>query len=197
MVVISEERKPGVERRRPLVRLVCRPLAAGMLAVCVLLTVLAVIAAYPAAREAGALWLLFLLAALALGAEGVVMGTRFVATRECPVHDSFKRRLVETEEHGTMLVQRSLRNANRVCKNATAAKTLEMEQAGATLDELLPVISGKNQRRCYETGDVEGCLFPIGQCSGVIHEIKTVQELFDEIVSGSEKVLQRLRNGLG
>ena len=136
-------------------------------------------------------------AALALGAEGVVMGTRFVATRECPVHDSFKRRLVETEEHGTMLVQRSLRNANRVCKNATAAKTLEMEQAGATLDELLPVISGKNQRRCYETGDVEGCLFPIGQCSGVIHEIKTVQELFDEIVSGSEKVLQRLRNGLG
>lgn len=136
-------------------------------------------------------------AALALGAEGVVMGTRFVATRECPVHDSFKRRLVETEEHGTMLVQRSLRNANRVCKNATAAKTLEMEQAGATLDELLPVISGKNQRHCYETGDVEGCLFPIGQCSGVIHEIKTVQELFDEIVSGSEKVLQRLRNGLG
>lgn len=136
-------------------------------------------------------------AALALGAEGVVMGTRFVATRECPVHDSFKWRLVETEEHGTMLVQRSLRNANRVCKNATAAKTLEMEQAGATLDELLPVISGKNQRRCYETGDVEGCLFPIGQCSGVIHEIKTVQELFDEIVSGSERVLRRLRNGLG
>ena len=136
-------------------------------------------------------------AALALGAEGVVMGTRFVATRECPVHDSFKRRLVETEEHGTMLVQRSLRNANRVCKNVTAAKTVEMEQAGAALDELLPVISGKNQRRCYETGDVEGCLFPIGQCSGVIHEIKTVQELFDEIVSGSEKVLQRLRNGLG
>ena len=65
MVVISEERKPGGERRRPLVRLVCRPLAAGMLAVCVLLTVLAAAAAYPAAREAETLWLLFLLAALA------------------------------------------------------------------------------------------------------------------------------------
>ena len=94
-------------------------------------------------------------------------------------------------------MQRSLRNANRVCKNATAAKTLEMEKAGATLDELLPVISGKNQRRCYETGDVEGCLFPIGECSGIIRDIKTVQEVFDEIVSGSERVLERLRGGLG
>ena len=83
MVVISEERKPGVERRRPLVRLVCRPLAAGMLAVCVLLTVLAAAAAYPAAREAETLWLLFLLAALALGAAvgAVLLLLRFVARR--------------------------------------------------------------------------------------------------------------------
>ncbi len=83
MVVISEERKPGGERRRPLVRLVCRPLAAGMLAVCVLLTVLAAAAAYPAAREAETLWLLFLLAALALGAAvgAVLLLLRFVARR--------------------------------------------------------------------------------------------------------------------
>ena len=82
-MVKSEERKPDGERRRPLVRLVCRPLAAGMLAVCILLTVLAVIAAYPAAREARALWLLFLLAALALGAAAgaVLLLLRFVALR--------------------------------------------------------------------------------------------------------------------
>lgn len=134
------------------------------------------------------------MAALALGADGVVMGTRFVATEECPVHPNFKQRLLDTSEHGTMLVQRSLRNANRVCKNETAIKTLAMEEAGATLQELLTVISGKIQRRCYETGEVEGCLFPIGQCSGIIHEILTIKQVFDEITGNSGKVLNNLKD---
>ncbi|MBE6829070.1 NAD(P)H-dependent flavin oxidoreductase [Caproiciproducens sp. R1] len=134
------------------------------------------------------------MAALALGAEGVVMGTRFVATKECPIHENFKQRLIETEENGTMLVQKSLRNANRVSKNETSARTLEMENRGAGIDELLTVISGKIQRACYEDGNVEGCLFPIGECSGIIHDVKTVQEVFDEIVNGSEKILSRMQS---
>lgn len=136
------------------------------------------------------------MAALALGADGVVMGTRFVATEECPIHPNFKQLLLDTNEYGTMLVQRSLRNANRVVKNATAQKTLEMENRGATLEELLTVISGKIQRKCYETGETDGCLFPIGQCSGIIHEILTIKQVFDEISGGSTKVLENLMGAL-
>lgn len=136
------------------------------------------------------------MAALALGADGVVMGTRFVATQECPIHPNFKARLLETQENGTTLVQRSIRNANRVCKNETAAKTLEMEAAGATLEELLTVISGKIQRGCYETGNVEGCLFPIGQCSGIIREILTIKQVFDEITGNSTKILENLTQAI-
>ncbi len=135
-------------------------------------------------------------AALALGADGVVMGTRFVATEECPIHPNFKQRLLDTDEFGTMLVQRSLRNANRVVKNEAAQKTLEMENHGATLEELLTVISGKIQRRCYETGDTEGCLFPIGQCSGIIHQIISIKQVFDEISGDSGAILERLRETL-
>ena len=131
-------------------------------------------------------------AALALGADGVVMGTRFVATEECPVHPNFKQRLLDANEYDTMLVQRSIRNANRVLKNETAKKTLEMEERGATLEELLTVISGKIQRKCYETGDTEGCLFPIGQCSGIIHEIVTIQQVFAEIAGDSGTILNRI-----
>lgn len=136
------------------------------------------------------------MAALALGADGVVMGTRFVATEECPIHPNFKQRLLDTDEFGTMLVQRSLRNANRVVKNEAAQKTLDMENHGATLQELLTVISGKIQRKCYETGDTEGCLFPIGQCSGIIHEIVTIKQVFDEITGNSMNVLDRLKETL-
>lgn len=132
-------------------------------------------------------------AALALGASGVVMGTRFVASAECPVHENFKQRILATQETGTMIVQRSIRNANRVCKNETAMRALEMEKNGATLDELLTVISGKIQRTCYESGNVEGCLFPIGQCSGIIHEIKPVREIIEEMVQNADTILSRLK----
>lgn len=131
-------------------------------------------------------------AALALGAEGVVMGTRFVATEECAIHSNFKQKILDMEETDTMLVQRSLRNANRVLKNAAAQKTLEMESRGATIEELLAVISGRIQRGCYESGDTEGCLYPIGQCAGLIHEVKTVKEVIEELVGGGREILQNL-----
>ena len=136
------------------------------------------------------------MAALALGADGVVMGSRFVATEECPIHANFKQRILDAQEYDTMLVQRSLRNANRVIKNAASRKTLEMEENGAGLEELLTVISGKIQRRCYETGDTEGCLFPIGQCSGIIHEILTIQQIFQEISGNSQNVLKKMEEAI-
>lgn len=133
-----------------------------------------------------------LAAALALGAEGVVMGTRFVATKECPVHENFKQKLIDMQETDTMLVQRSLRNANRVLRNEAAEKTLAMEEQGAGIDELLTVISGKIQRKCYEDGNTEGCLYPIGECAGLIHEIRSVAEVMEELAADCERVIKRL-----
>ena len=135
-------------------------------------------------------------AAMALGAEGVVMGTRFVATKECPIHENFKNALLQAGETDTVLVQKSLRNANRVWKNVAAAKTLELESQGASLDTLMTVISGKLQHQHYTDGDVNGCLFPIGLCTGSIHNIKSIQEVFDEIIHGSEAILGSLGHKL-
>src|SRR4030042_1143730 len=76
------------------------------------------------------------LAALTLGAEGVVMGTRFVPTKECPAHPRIKEWFVKAKETDTLMIQRSIRNAARVMKNKAAEKTLAMEQRGTSLEEL-------------------------------------------------------------
>jgi len=132
------------------------------------------------------------LAALALGAEGVVMGTRFVATQECPAHPRIKEWFVKARETDTMVIQRSIRNAARVTKNQAAEKTFSMEQQGASLEELLTVISGQMGQRALQEGDVEGAIIACGQCVGLIHEIKSVGEVIDEIIKGAQSLLQKL-----
>ncbi|MGB9802285.1 NAD(P)H-dependent flavin oxidoreductase [Desulfofundulus sp.] len=132
-------------------------------------------------------------AALALGAEGVVMGTRFIATKECPAHPKFKEWMVQARETDTTIIQRSIRNAARVIKNSAAEKVLEMETRGASLEELLTVISGRVGRRALFEGDIEGGTFAMGQCVGLINEIKTVKEVIEEIVGSAEAVLTRLQ----
>ncbi|GAB4353075.1 MAG: nitronate monooxygenase family protein [Candidatus Abyssubacteria bacterium] len=134
-------------------------------------------------------------AALALGAEGVVMGTRFLATKECPAHQNFKEWLVEAQETDTMLIERSIRNAVRVMKNETAQKVLEMEQQGATLEELIVHISGKLGKNAWTSGDIDGATIACGQNVGLIHEILSVKEVFDSIVNGARQILTRL-NGI-
>ena len=137
-----------------------------------------------------------LVAALALGAQGVVMGTRFVATTESLAHPKYKEWLVQAQETDTVMIQRSIKNAARVMKNSAAAKVLEMESRGAGLEELLTVISGKVGRRALFEGDIEGGTFAIGQCVGLIKGIKSVQEVIDEIISEAEVIITRLQNFL-
>lgn len=132
-------------------------------------------------------------AALAMGAEGVVMGTRFVATTESLAHPKFKEWIVNAQETDTVIIQRSIRNAARVMRNAAAEKVLEMEARGASLEELLTVISGKVGRRALFEGDLEGGTFAIGQCIGLINEIKPVKDVIEEIVRGAEEILSRLQ----
>jgi NADH:quinone reductase (non-electrogenic) len=132
------------------------------------------------------------LAALALGAEGVVMGTRFVATRECPVHPRVKDWFIRAKETDTMIIQRSIRNAARVIRNEAAQKTLAMEERGAPLEELLTAISGRMGRKALREGDVESAVIACGQCVGLLREIKSVKEVISEIIEGAHSILIRL-----
>jgi NAD(P)H-dependent flavin oxidoreductase YrpB (nitropropane dioxygenase family) len=132
------------------------------------------------------------LAALALGAEGVVMGTRFVATQECPAHPRVKEWFVKARETDTMIIQRSIKNAARVMRNQAAETTLAMEQRGATLDELLTTISGQTSQKAYEEGDLSGAIVASGQCVGLIHEIKSVKEVIKDMIEEAQSILQKL-----
>lgn len=135
-----------------------------------------------------------LVAALALGAEAVVMGTRFVATTECLAHQNIKEWIVGAREIDTVMIQRSIRNAARVMRNAAAEKVLEMEARGAGLEELLTVISGQVGRKALFNGDIQGGTFAVGQCVGLINEIKPIKDVIEEMVNGAEAILSRLQN---
>ena len=138
------------------------------------------------------------LAARALGAQGVVMGTRFIATKECPIHENFKRYFVECDERSTALVQRSIKNASRDIKNATIRELLALEASSdhpLTLEEILPFTNGKRQKAAYESGDTDDGAIPAGECIGRIKSILTVQEVVDEIINGTEALLKKLAFG--
>jgi len=134
--------------------------------------------------------------ALALGADGVVVGTAFMLAKECLAHDKMKEWMVEAKENDTMLIQHSIRNTARVMKNPPAEKTLEMENNGATLEELIPVISGLKEKELMETGNMEAGIIHCGQVVGVIDQVKSIKEIIDDMVNGAQEVGGRLK-GLG
>lgn len=133
-----------------------------------------------------------LVAALALGCEGVVMGTRFVASKECWIHENFKNWIVNAQEADTAICQRTINNMVRVANNGAAKKCLEMEAQGATLEQLMSVISGKKGHAAYESGDIDGGMFGIGPAIGLIHDIPSVKEIIDGMVAEADAVLARL-----
>ncbi|MBM6869300.1 nitronate monooxygenase [Pseudoflavonifractor phocaeensis] len=124
--------------------------------------------------------------ALGLGCAGVVMGTRFVASTEAVISAAHKQWIVDHSEGDTITCQRSIRNMVRVANTASAQACLEMERKGATLQELMAVISGKNSKAAYQSGEVEKGLFPVGQTVGLIHNVKSCQEIIDEIMAQAE-----------
>jgi NAD(P)H-dependent flavin oxidoreductase YrpB (nitropropane dioxygenase family) len=123
-----------------------------------------------------------LVAALAMGAAGVNMGTRFLATKECPYHHAAKEKLVETPETGTVLVMQSIGNPSRAMRTPWTEKILEMEGKGATLEELVPYIGGKAGLTGWQTGNVDEGIFPVGQVVGLVEDVPTVAELMKRIV---------------
>lgn len=137
-----------------------------------------------------------LVAALSLGAEAVVMGTRFFVTQECPVHENFKKTMVEADETATALALRSLEPA-RALRNELLDKVMEMEAKGAGLAELYPLISGLRGREAYRSGAVGDAIVPCGQGVGLIHDVPTVAELMSRIVSEARSAAGRVASIIG
>jgi enoyl-[acyl-carrier protein] reductase II len=134
-----------------------------------------------------------LLAAFALGAEGIEMGTRFIATQEC-VHANkvYKEALVKGNETDTVIIKRTLGTPGRVLKSRYTSDIIEREHVGATYEDLKDIVSGKaNCRYIYDGNEEEGFGWA-GQVIGLINNIPTVQELFTDIISTAEQGKQRL-----
>jgi NADH:quinone reductase (non-electrogenic) len=132
-----------------------------------------------------------LVAALALGADGINMGTRFLATQEAPVHENVKRALVEADERQTALIYRTLRNTARVFKNGIAGEVLAIEdRGGATIEDLAPLVSGQKGRQLFETGEMETGIWSAGQVAGLIHDVPSVGELVARIVREAEDIIR-------
>lgn len=133
-------------------------------------------------------------AALLLGAEGVMMGTRMIATKECPVHENFKQWILDSGIDDTLIIQRSIRNAFRAVNNKKAQQVLGLEQTGIGLKELLPHISGQLGKQAIENGDMENAVLSAGQCCGRIKQILSVKEVIEDMVKGAEDAAARLNN---
>jgi len=131
-------------------------------------------------------------AALALGAEGVVIGTRFMATQECPTHPKFKEWMLKAQENETVLVERSIRNTHRALRNKAAEEVLEMESKGATLEQLMTWINGENYRKVMLEGELEAGMAYCGQAVGLINDIPTVKEVIDGIVNSARAIGNRM-----
>jgi len=132
------------------------------------------------------------LAVLALGAEGVIVGTRLLATKEAPIHDNLKKALIQASELDTILVMRSIGATHRVWANAAARRCLEMEAQQADLSEILKVVGGQKAREMYDTGALDEGIISCGQGVGLVHDIPTVKELFDNIIAQATDIARRL-----
>jgi len=133
-----------------------------------------------------------LVAALALGAEGINMGTRFCATVEAPIHDNIKQFIVSNDERATNLIFRKFRNTGRVAKNSISDKVVEISsRPEAVFEDVADLVKGAKGRLALETGDVDAGLVWAGQVQGLIHDVPTCRELISRIVSDAEAIINR------
>jgi len=133
-----------------------------------------------------------LVAALALGAEGVTVGTRLLVTAECPIHDNLKRALASATELDTLPILGTLQNTVRAWKNPAALKVAEMESKQADLGEILSVVAGTATKRMYQDGDLDAGVIPCSQSIGLVHEIKPVAQVIDGMMREASEILGRL-----
>ena len=137
-----------------------------------------------------------LAAALAMGADGINMGTRFMVTKEAPIHDNVKQRMIEATELDTALIYRSFRNTARVFKNSVAEKVVEIEaRPGETkFEEIQPLVQGVKGRELFDGGDLDKGIWSAGMIVGLIDDNPSCEDLVARIVTEAEDILSnRLR----
>jgi NAD(P)H-dependent flavin oxidoreductase YrpB (nitropropane dioxygenase family) len=133
-----------------------------------------------------------LLASLALGAEGVTIGTRLLVTTECPIHNNLKQALAAATELDTLPILGSLQNTVRAWKNPAAVKVAELESKHAEMNEILSVVAGTATKQMYEDGDLNVGVIPCSQSIGLVHEIKPVAEVIEGMMREASETLERL-----
>jgi NAD(P)H-dependent flavin oxidoreductase YrpB (nitropropane dioxygenase family) len=139
-----------------------------------------------------------LVAALALGADGINMGTRFIATREAPVHDNVKMALLSATENDTRLIMRSLRNTERVLNNANVARIVQMEREkgdSLTIDDIHDLVAGVYPKVMID-GEMDAGAWSCGMSVGLIHDVPTVATLIGRIVAEATTLIRERLCGL-
>jgi NAD(P)H-dependent flavin oxidoreductase YrpB (nitropropane dioxygenase family) len=122
-------------------------------------------------------------AAFALGAHGINMGTRFMTTKEAPIHDNIKQALIEASERDTNLIFRTMHNTARVFKNAVSNEVVALERNGARFEDVRPLVAGTRGRQALKEGNVDGGVISAGMVIGLIEDIPSCAELVERIVA--------------
>ena len=138
-----------------------------------------------------------LVAALALGAEGINMGTRFMCTVESPIHQKVKEQIVANDERATDLIFRTLHNTARVARNAVSREVVAIERkGGATIQDIAHLVSGQRGKVVYEAGDPDFGIWSAGMVQGLIHDIPTCAELIGRIVAEANAIISSRLAGM-
>jgi NADH:quinone reductase (non-electrogenic) len=138
-----------------------------------------------------------LVAALALGADGINMGTRFCATKEAPIHENFKQQMVANDERATDLIFRTLHNTARVAKNAVSQEVVAIERrGGAKFEDVMHLVAGTRGREALGTGETDAGIWSAGMVQGLIHDVPSCKELIDRIMSEAETLVRGRLNAM-
>jgi nitronate monooxygenase len=137
-----------------------------------------------------------LVAALALGADGINMGTRFMCTAESPIHQNIKEQIVANDERATDLIFRTMHNTSRVAKNAISQQVVALEKQGAKFEDVRELVAGSRGRSVYEVGDNDAGIWSAGQVQGLINDIPTCAELVHRIVREAEEIISDRLGGM-
>lgn len=140
-----------------------------------------------------------LVAAMALGAEGMNMGTRFLATKDAPIHDNVKQAILEADELQTKLIMRNLRNTERVMKNAAVEEIIRIEKEkgeNETIDDIRHLVTGAKGRLVLQEGKMDEAAWSCGMVAGLIHDIPSCEELISRIMADADAIVRERLTGL-
>ena len=137
-----------------------------------------------------------LVAALALGADGINMGTRFMCTQESCIHQNVKDAIVAGDERGTELIFRSLRNTARVASNTVSREVVEILAGGGQFEDVKDLVAGVRGRKVFDDGDLDAGIWTVGTVMGLIDDIPTCDELISRIVGEAEEIITRRLGGM-